>query len=186
MSGDIGVGRLIVDGDPQRDAIHVAVSPVEAGVDMEPGDHIGFLRDSDRTVFPKMLDVTTIGIVDPYLTETVKSGEKFWMFLYPGSVTSIRHDWTHPAFGTGVDTAAGRDPEGVHKKYLEMCADTMGVDFDELMGYAKEYIDHGTYQVQGSRWDGTYLPGDFWDHYQVYTGERVDDKDKGSFFSCSC
>lgn len=73
------VGKL-VEGDPGRDAIHIAIIPMVAISDLQPGQH---LRS---------------GIVDPYLKEPVKRGEKFFLFLYPGTVTSLRHVWTHPAF----------------------------------------------------------------------------------------
>jgi hypothetical protein len=34
----------------------------------------------------------------------VKEGEEFWMFLPPGSVTGLRHEWTHPAIACAVPT----------------------------------------------------------------------------------
>lgn len=77
----------------KRDAIHSAVAPAEAGVALEPGQHVA--RSSDGTFTPVG---KKIGIVDPYLKSPVAKGEMFWLFLYPGSVTSLRHVWTHPDF----------------------------------------------------------------------------------------
>ena len=86
------LGKL-VEGNPPRDAVHVAVVPVEAGVALEPGQHVGL--SSDGTATPTR---PHIGIVDPLLTARVQPGQRFWLWLYPGTITSLVHHWTHPAF----------------------------------------------------------------------------------------
>ena len=90
------LGQLIVTGDRRRDAVHIAVAPVTATESLQPGQHVGLASpgDTDR-VGPSD---SPIGIVDPYLTDCVEPGERFWLFLYPGTVTSLRHVWSHPAF----------------------------------------------------------------------------------------
>lgn len=90
------VGQLITNGDKRRDAIHVALAPATANEDLNPGDHIGFAEEKNIELFGKCEN--PIGIVDPYLKDQVKKGQSFWMFLYPETVTSLRHVWTHPAY----------------------------------------------------------------------------------------
>jgi hypothetical protein len=88
------VGKLI-DGEAHRDAIHVAVFPAFCDCDLQPGDHVGLVPGTRDRVSPS---ARPIGIVDPFLTQTVRTGEQFYVFLYPGTVTGLRHVWTHPAF----------------------------------------------------------------------------------------
>lgn len=89
-------GKLIEDGERRRDAVHVAAAPVTAAESLSPGQHIGLVQD-DSFEWAGVCD-TPIGIVDPFLTKPVERGERFWMWLYPHSVTGLRHAWTHPAF----------------------------------------------------------------------------------------
>ncbi len=92
------LGKLI-EGTAFRDAVHVAVAPVEAGEIVHPGDRV-WLRDDGTVSISTVGDHKAVGVVDPFLEEAtaVPKGAKFWLFLFPGTVTSLRHSWTHPAF----------------------------------------------------------------------------------------
>jgi hypothetical protein len=79
------------DAAARRDAVHVAVAPVVAVSCLKPGDHVGLQELELATA-----DARHIGVVDPFRRDPVKPGERFWLFLYPGSVTTLRHVWTHP------------------------------------------------------------------------------------------
>lgn len=90
------LGQLAEAGDRRRDAVHVAVAAVTAAVRLVPGQHVGLVREAD-------LDLVgpcdrNIGIVDPFLPGAVEPGQRFWLMLYPGTVTGLRHVWTHPVF----------------------------------------------------------------------------------------
>ena len=107
MSADSPVlGRRVADGERRRDAVHVAIAPVTAAARLSPGEHVGFVADGDTervgTVREDGRPVAPVGIVDPYLTEPVGPGDRFWLCLYPNSVTSLRHVWSSPAFARQV------------------------------------------------------------------------------------
>lgn len=77
-----------------RDAIHLAVEPVIAGVDLLPGQHIVV---DNGVAWPTAIG-GGLGIVDPFLKLPVERGQPFWFVMYPRQVHTLRHVWTHPAF----------------------------------------------------------------------------------------
>jgi hypothetical protein len=95
------IGHLCAAGS-HRDCVHIAVAPVVAGHALGAGDHVGFLPDGSVGFVEK--PGRPIGIVDPFLPEmlSVDVGQTFWLFLYPNSITSLRHVFTHPAFTAKV------------------------------------------------------------------------------------
>ena len=142
---------------------------------------------------------TRLGIVDPFLNARfVEKGEKFWIYLYPMTITSLKHLWTHPDFetvkvvrkmrrGKVVEvpvTPEPTTPAEISKKWITDFAESYGEDFETFMYHAKDYLEHDEYWVEGGRFEGDYVPEEFWDHYQMVTGTVVEKK--GSFFSCSC
>src|SRR5690349_11004258 len=96
MNNGPQLGQLIVDGDRRRDAIHIAVAPVTAAARLSPGQHVGLVQEGNLELVG--LCECNIGVVDPFLPTDVEPGQRFWLFLYPGSITGLRHIWTHPAF----------------------------------------------------------------------------------------
>jgi hypothetical protein len=106
------LGNLITDGDRRRDAVHVAVAPVTAAEELTPGQHVGFAPPGQTELVGPADAGRHIGVVDPFLKDRVRPGQRFWLFLYPNTVTSLRHVWTHPAFVPTVPApaaAAGKE-----------------------------------------------------------------------------
>lgn len=94
------LGQLIEDGDRRRDAIHIAVAPVTAAEGLAPGRHVGFVQDGNVELVGA--SDRPVGIVDPFLADAVEPGQRFWLFLYPGTITALRHVWTHPVFASAA------------------------------------------------------------------------------------
>lgn len=97
-NGDLPqLGSLLPETERQRDAIHVAIVPVIAEELLQPGQHVGLSRPFGLDNYVSSA-APHIGIVDPYLTESVMAGDRFYLCLYPGTVTGMRHYWKHPDF----------------------------------------------------------------------------------------
>ena len=171
------LGQLI-DGNAERDATHIAVAPVIVSEKLKPGARVGF-TGTDQITVGKVKDFDTIGIIDPFLTKNVLEGERCWLFLYPQTITSLKHNWTHPAFEAPKTNVLTKS-----ERWIISFAQTVGLSYDCLMGGAKEYLNSGEHLCYGGLLEGLSVPDEFWDHYQVVTGKII--KDKGNFFSCSC
>jgi hypothetical protein len=89
---DIKLGNLIDGSGATRDAIHMAIIPAQAYVELRPGQRV----DLDHYCKATAASGDGHGIVDPYLKENVKEGDQFWVIMNPGSVTKLRHSWQHP------------------------------------------------------------------------------------------
>lgn len=177
----LGLGQIITT--PQtRDAIHVAVAPMVAAIDLYPGMHVGLNADGKAGVVEK-----PIGIVDPFLTSKVLKGDSFWLYLYPGSVTSLRHHWEHPAFND-VQITAEDALKAAARKWMENWVDRhkhegyssgtpltleMALEFGETMSV-------GEYECAADTIDATW-----WRNWEILTGKSSEGK-QGEYFSCSC
>lgn len=88
----LGLGRVITTPQ-QRDATHVAVVPMTLPCAMSPGEHVLIANGVPFVVPPGQGH----GIIDPFLVHGAQAGDTVWIWMYPGSITSLRHDFTHPA-----------------------------------------------------------------------------------------
>lgn len=90
---DIALGEFIT-GEARKDAIHVAIAPVTAGEKLIAGAHVSVVNGMawSSGAFYK------VGIVDPFIKGSIVPGKRIWILLYPGTVSSLRHEWDHPSF----------------------------------------------------------------------------------------
>ena len=68
--------------------------------------------------------------------------------------------------------------------WIEEYANEVGLDYDDLMDGADNFIKDGDYLSQGSLLEGVYTPDEFWIQYEIIRNTKVEDKT--NFFSCSC
>ncbi len=88
------LGHIPAD-DARRDCTHIAVAPVVAAHDLKPGQPVHLLPDGSAI---HSTGNSSIGIVDPFLKKVLSKGDRFWLFLHPGTITGLRHVWEHEAF----------------------------------------------------------------------------------------
>lgn len=182
---DLGLGKIITSVQ-FRDAIHIAVAPVIANEFLKPGEHIGIVKvENDKYYVGKT--PTKIGIVDPYLGENVPKGKWFWLFLYPNTVTSLRHEWTHPSFKG--DARNEKVKESI--EWLTRFANrVLDISYAELIDALDKYVQHGqqyclSFDTPDECWS---QKREMWSHYEIVTGKTLseDDRDDGYVFRCAC
>lgn len=171
---------MIIGPNEARDAIHLAVEPVIAGEVLLPGDDVGLIDGKAYSCGGKH-----VGIVDPFLKAPVYPGQRFWLVVYPRTITSLRHVWEHPDFPASPDLKVPEIREE-SEQWLRDYADSIDETFNSLMTAAQNYLEYGEYFNRGEKFEGIYLPSEFWYHYQTYTGKVVHPDYQHSFFSCSC
>lgn len=178
----------IIDETAGRDAIHLAVEPVVAVEKLFPGQHVGFVDGGVGT------SKTPIGIVDPFIAGFVAPGQRFWLVVYPRTITSLRHVWEHPAFEAPAIDVVGHEltPKETSEQWIKDWASTVPLAYDTVMDGARVWIEDkkrggwGEYLNFGGLLEGESVPDAFWSHYEAVTGETVDENHRGSFFTCSC
>lgn len=183
MSADRTTCKIgtILGGSELRDAVHVAVCPIEAGEWIRPGEHIGIGTDGKATAKNAM----HTGIADPFLKETIKAGNRFYMFMYPQTITSLRHEWTHPAF------EPTSDEKKASESLLRQFCEAYEIGYAELLKSASEpngYINLGfdAGNISDiSRRHPEYK--DFWDHIEIVTGRKFDELHRErANWTCGC
>ena len=185
------LGELITEPGEQnqRDAVHIAVVPIKAAERLRPGEHICFIPGTLEALGTTPLARDRIGIVDPFLTRTVEIGETFWLFLYQGQVTTLRHEWTHPAFPPA--TQQGREERAASVAWLKQYAARVNPDmgpeaaYDKLIAGLKDKEIHYSGTDMHSR-DDLIDAEELQHHAQIVLGRDIDFSDESFSFSCGC
>jgi hypothetical protein len=182
------IGKLLTK-PMSRDAVHIAVVRVTAGpVEvLKPGQHVHLGGNFTAVSYA---NGEPAGIVDPYLTDEVTEGQSFWLFLYPGTITSLKHVWTHP----DIPDIKQAHPSGMTfaeaEHHLRTCAENWDVtEFADLLDAISHHTMTGVPTVSISVQDWTDLSPEeykkFWDCAEVFLGERFNQEHRdGTYFAC--
>ena len=176
---EVQLGSLLEHLQP-RDAIHVAVISMIADEPLEPGQEVGIVGERRAGMHAQKI----VGIVDPFLRSHVPKECIFWMFLIPGTVTGIRHHWSHPDFDD-IDVPK-LDEKERSEAWLRDKAVVLGVKYYDLVSEDSalendDYINNGKHICD--EWDE--IKEEFWRHRKIVTGRDVPEHKRGGF-TCSC
>lgn len=181
----------VLDETAERDAIHIAVAPLVAAEKLYRGMSICLVYGTKNQAQRSHEDhqegsrAKPIGIVDPFLKSPVGVGERFYCFLFPNTVTGMRHHWSHPAFDDVPPT-----PTNESEVWLHTFADKWNFNYDDMIAEAQSHdsyvVAHGVDLHYASELDD----GDealFWEHLSRLTGKTFDQEHRNGFtWSCSC
>lgn len=191
----------IIDKNQGRDAIHLAVEPLMAGENLQPGADVGIGKDGKayNTLYKNGMSVDFwpqkhLGIVDPFLGDTVRKGQWFWMVIYPRKINSLRHVWSHPDIPDDRPIPIEAMSAADAKKRLAQIARELDPD-DPLT--VEDYIEgmEKGYWCDGGRWEGYgrrhHKPSkEAFDLYEKIFGCRPATEDERPeedwYFTCSC
>lgn len=177
----------ILRGTETRDAIHIAITPIIAAHFLRPGTRVG-VDDSGKANANG--EYPTLGIVDPFLQKPVQDGETFYLFLFPGTITNMWHEWTHPSLPQTIRPSSDSEKEAsktwlteyaaLHCPYCESPVEAFGlfisrVEEDDHIYYCGEDLHS---QAECDR-----VP-ELFHHLSVYLGRPV--VPENFTFTCSC
>lgn len=196
------MGELLPDDTSGRDAVHVAVFSARSPVKVFPGQHVG-LVDAEPVELGDMVVsplAPPIGIIDPFLNREATPGSRFWVYLYPRTITALSHRWGHPAFEDAitraVQTVSTADPTKIYvtptmklesERWLrDECSSNYDMPSYERLIEAVEGADMTDeyLTIFGSSASGD-IPAAIWSHLENVLGKRFP-ASKPTYFSCSC
>ena len=188
------IGKLLPEG-AGRDAVHIAVLPVVAAETLAAGKCVSIkIKDGEYVASFPLKGEWIVGIVDPYLNQLVRRGQRCFVFLYPQTITSLRHQWVHPEvpeieeYEKGIALKVYNQLVKEHEEWLRRFAEKWQIDYDEMIEAAKVggtwFL--GTDMHSADDFDEGELD-EFWGHLEKLTGKRFDREHRERMdYSCAC
>ena len=183
------LGELITEPGEQnqRDAIHIAIVPIKARNNLQPGQRVGVTPDGEWAGTPGGLFSEAVGIVDPYMEQRVLGGQTFWLCLFQGSVHTLRHEWTHPCFpGTVSDKPriSGEQMMAEQRVRAFVAQECSWRTYEEFLDEAKDAVSMG-HGIQMGNNESVNTYDELLQDIGILTGIDVSDKE-GPWFRCAC
>lgn len=209
------MGDVLPDDAGGRDAVHVAVFSATSPDRVLSGQHVSILQKGDPDSIVVRNDIDGVGLVDPFIEETkvILPGERFWVYLYPRTITALSHKWSHPAFEAAETTYATPAQKIESEEWLKDFINTQIAEEEKLADseiWLEDFVKHADcpgYDIvmkkvaevadgNAGGWDEDYLhfngwdaggeiPDEFWKHAEIVLGKPIKGP-KAKYFSCSC
>jgi hypothetical protein len=175
------LGQLIEE-DETRDAVHIAVIPAVADQVLYPSQRVAYDSGLAR------VEGKHVGIVDPFLDlPRLHPDDRFWLFLFPRSITGLRHIWTHPDIPEKVLERAIRTTNASEEIIRQHYCNEF--DYDTVMEAAEDFAKTGGFHYIGMELAyATDFDTTFWTAFTDITGipKPAGDECTSYFFRCAC
>lgn len=200
------MGALLPVDVSGRDAVHIAVFSAFSDEKLLGGEDVGIICKEGNDYKVSCDVVENVGIVDPFIKGRIKPGKRFWVYLYPRTITSLVHKWTHPAFEETTTNEVYASPASKvdSDQWLRnFCENNDCLDYETLISQLQQYIGNGevrnwtnpNYDDVSIRLDEDYfyvsgrgahcdIPPEFWAHVENVLGCKV--SNHPIYFSCAC
>lgn len=178
----------IIGPAEKRDAIHLAVFPVEAGEVLQPGAHVQVFYEDGEGLAYRAKTGKGVGIVDPFLAQPVQPDERFWLVVYPREIASLRHVWEHPKFppsGEAPELLVDPRNRAASLLWIEQFSRDRDIELGALLTAARDRRGDEYLTIYGDDASGD-IPNEFWDHFEILEDTRIPAPERSKYFSCSC
>ena len=133
------------------------------------------------------------GICDPFRTGAIPPGAMLWVMLDPGTITDMRHHWSHPDIPddeSAVTRERIENEAGVAEAWMRGFAKDIGLSYDQAIGAGDSYVNDtgwGGYTFKGrdTPSECTEELIEYWESWSAIRGRPIP-KDAEAPFSCSC
>ncbi len=190
--------------DAGRDAVHVAIIAAYSDERLLPGAHVGLVA-LEGGVAKVSSTSAHLGIVDPFLKTFLLPRERFYLVLYPQTITSLRHEWAHPMFapvqpptypppapGLSMVQVEAANAKAASEEWMRRWAmEHMSYDYygegekplTEAVAYEKALEAGRELHIGPYESARDHIDAEWWRHWERITGLPGQ---QGESFSCSC